>query len=98
LISFGEQVLASRIDVRADGVICHAPDVGPLGACVALGPLDDGLVDCLVERAIASDQLGDPFEEVLLLPGQRDIFEPMMVSLVDGEHLDGAARSRSART
>lgn len=85
-----KQLLSGRIDVRADGVLGDTSDVGPLGDCVALGLLNDGPVDGFVERAIAGHQLGDPFEEVLLFPDERDVFEPMVLPIVDGEHLDGA--------
>ena len=44
-----EQFLASGIDVRSDGVIHHASYNGPLIDGIALGLLDDGPVDGLVQ-------------------------------------------------
>ena len=89
-VFLGKQLLAGRIDVRADSVFGDPSDCGPLDDCVTLGLLDDGPVDGFVKRSITGHQLSDSFEEILLFPGQRDIFEPMVLPIVDGEHLDGA--------
>ena len=84
-VLLSEQFLSSRVDIRADGILGHAADSGPLGDGVALGFLNDDPIDRLVDRAVAGDQLSKSLEKVLLLPRERDIFELVSVPIVCSE-------------
>ena len=55
VIPFGEQLLAGRAEVRADGFPGDSSDLGSLGEGVAFGPLGEGPVEGFVNPHIASD-------------------------------------------
>jgi hypothetical protein len=42
-VLLGEQFLPGRVDIRADGILGHVADSGPLADGVALGFLNDDL-------------------------------------------------------
>ena len=42
-----------------------------------------------MNRAIAGDQLGEPFDKVLLLRGERGVLEFVTLAIVRSEQLDG---------
>lgn len=44
-----------------------------------------------MNRAIAGDQLGEPFDKVLLLRGERGVLEFVTLAIVRSEQLDGTA-------
>ena len=48
-VFLGKPLLAGRIDVRADGILGHTSNIGPLGDCVTFRFLNDGPIDGLVE-------------------------------------------------
>jgi len=84
-VLLGEQFLPGCVDIRADGILGHVADSGPLADGVALGFLDDDPIDRLVDRAVAGDQLSKSLEKVLFLPRERDIFELVSVPIVYSE-------------